>query len=121
MKYSPLTTLTIAALFLSISWGVPGLAQRPATIYDDDPAQKIPLGLSKPAYARIEADGGPIDQIRVEPPFWWVGMQHPILEVLIYDQDIRDYSVSVDYPGVKLNGVTRLENPNYLFLELEIG
>jgi glycosidase len=98
-----------------------GLFAQADNIYNDDPAQRLPLGMEKPPHRFIPAAGGKIDQVRVEPPFWWTGMQHPLLEVLIYDQGIRDYEPSVDYPGVVLRKATRLQNPNYIFVELEIG
>jgi glycosidase len=43
------------------------------------------------------------------------------LEILIYDKDVRKLQPAIDYPGVTLKQVTRLENPNYLFLLLDIG
>lgn len=56
----------------------------------------------------------------VEPPFWWAGMKNPDLQVLIHGEDIADYKVKVDYPGLKLKTVSRVQNPNYLFLDLEL-
>ena len=95
-------------------------SQNPS-IYNEDPEQRLPVGMEKPAHRFIPATGGKIDRVRVEPPFWWVGMQNPFVEVLIYDQDIRDYEPEVEYPGVSIHKVTRLANPNYIFVELEIG
>lgn len=97
------------------------LFSQPISIYNDDPAQKLPLGMELSNHGLIPATGGKVDQVRVEPPFWWVGMHHPSVEVLIYDQGIRDFEPEVKYPGVVVRKVTRLQNPNYLFVELEIG
>ncbi|MCB0641605.1 MAG: glycoside hydrolase family 13 protein, partial [Phaeodactylibacter sp.] len=58
---------------------------------------------------------------RVEPPCWWVGMAHPTVELLIYDKDIRDFEPSLQHPGVQILEVTRLQNPNYQFILLEVS
>ena len=58
---------------------------------------------------------------RVEPTFWWVGMNNPNLQLLVYGEDISSYHPSIDYPGVSLRQVIRVESPNYLFLDLVIS
>lgn len=97
------------------------LAQNDQSIYNDDPFQKLPLGMEEPEPTIIPVDGGTIDQSRVEPPFWFTGMAEPTLEILIYDQSIGDHEVKIDYAGIELKQVHRVENPNYLFVEVEIG
>lgn len=97
------------------------LSAQVSGIYNDDPAQKLPLGVEKPIHRLIPATGGKVDQVRVEPPYWWIGMANPHVEVLIYDQGIRDFEPSVQYQGVSVSHVTRLQNPNYLFVELQIA
>ncbi|MBI1226844.1 MAG: alpha-amylase [Bacteroidetes bacterium] len=78
--------------------------------------------MEKSKYRHIAATGGKVDKVRVEPPFWFTGMAHPELEVLIYDQNIKDYEVSLaNNAGVKLVEVHQVENPNYLFVDLKIG
>ena len=86
--------------------------------YDD---QKYPEGVSKAAYEIRSADGKNFQGARVEPPNWWVGMADDQVELLIYDRNIRDGEVSISYPGVSIKEVTRLENPNYLFVLISIG
>lgn len=61
---------------------------------------------------------GPID--RVEPPFWWQGFEHNELQILVHGDDIGAFEVSVDYPGVSIKRVQRVDSKNYLFLYLEI-
>jgi glycosidase len=90
-------------------------------IYNDDPLQKHPLGYEEPEFVYRDASGGTVDQARVEPPFWWVGMQERTVELVLYDENIRDFNPQVDYPGVAVQAVTRLDNPNYLFVMLDIG
>lgn len=54
----------------------------------------------------------------VDPPYWWTGMENDTLQIMLHSDDIRDCHVNVDYPGVKLLDVARLDNPNYQFLYL---
>jgi len=58
---------------------------------------------------------------RIEPMFWWVGMHNPKLQLLVHGEQISALTVQVNYPGVKLIKVHQVENPNYLFLDLEIA
>lgn len=57
---------------------------------------------------------------RIEPPCWWVGMKNPELQIMVYGHGIGEAHVSVDYPGVRLKETVKTENPNYLFLYLDI-
>jgi len=58
---------------------------------------------------------------RVEPMFWWTGMKNPKLQLIVHGNNIAASSVSFTYPGVKLAAVHKVENPNYLFLDLVIS
>ena len=58
---------------------------------------------------------------RIEPANWWVGMSNPKVQLLVHGNNIAYRSVSFNYPGVKLAKVHKVENPNYLFLDLEIS
>ncbi len=58
---------------------------------------------------------------RVEPAFWWVGMKEPRLQLLVHHKDIAKTQPQLNYAGVKLAGVTRTENPNYLFIDLVLS
>jgi glycosidase len=57
---------------------------------------------------------------RIEPMFWWVGMHNPNLQLLVHGIDISKLDVQLSYPGVSLLKVNKVENPNYLFLDLKI-
>lgn len=59
--------------------------------------------------------------LHVEPQNWWVGFENPSLQLMIHAQDIAKTTVSVDYPGVSLESVTLVQNPNYVFLNLNIS
>ena len=59
---------------------------------------------------------------RMDPPFWWVGMEHPELQVMVYGPDVGRTRVTMDgRPGVRLERVVEVENPNYAFLYLQIA
>ncbi|HVV56181.1 MAG TPA: glycoside hydrolase family 13 protein [Mucilaginibacter sp.] len=57
---------------------------------------------------------------RVEPMSWWVGMHDPNLQLLVHGKDIAARKVQLRYPGVKVMAVHKVENPNYLFIDLRI-
>jgi len=57
---------------------------------------------------------------RVEPPFWWAGMQNQDLQLMVYGKDISNTRVTVNYPGLELLETVLVENPNYLFLNLRL-
>lgn len=58
---------------------------------------------------------------RIEPPSWWIGFQEPKVQLLVYGKDISTLKPSITYPGVSLERVILVENPNYLFLDLSIS
>ncbi|MDX1941741.1 MAG: glycoside hydrolase family 13 protein [Saprospiraceae bacterium] len=55
---------------------------------------------------------------RVEPAFWWVGMKNPRLQLLIYGKDITMLQPVINYKGVRIEQVIKVESPNYLFINL---
>ncbi|MCH8567482.1 MAG: glycoside hydrolase family 13 protein [Balneolales bacterium] len=57
---------------------------------------------------------------QVEPPHWWTGFKQTELQLLVYGDNIGTARVRVDYPGVKLSRMVTTENPNYLFVYLNI-
>lgn len=57
---------------------------------------------------------------RVEPAFWYTGMKNHELQVMLYGNDIANYDVSLAYPGVSIKQVCKVENPNYLFVYLDV-
>jgi glycosidase len=57
---------------------------------------------------------------RVDPPFWWAGMEDTTLQLMFYGNKIAESNVIVNYPGVVVKNTKRVENPNYIILDLEI-
>lgn len=59
---------------------------------------------------------------RMDPPHWWIGMNDPCLQIQVQGKDIRSAEVSVDYPGVRLDSVVRLDgSPDWQYLYLTIS
>jgi hypothetical protein len=52
---------------------------------------------------------------KIEPPFWWTGMNNHQLEIMIYGDGISQYKPSIENTSIKLVEVKRTENKNYLF------
>ena len=48
-------------------------------------------------------------------------MKTPELQLMIYGRDISATGISVNYPGVELVAVTKVQNPNYLFVDLKLA
>ncbi len=62
------------------------------------------------------AQAATIDHI--EPSNWFVGMENPSLQLMVYGSDIRSMDVTIDYAGVVIDSIVRLDSPNYLFVYL---
>ena len=77
----------------------------------------ISLGLA--LFSTCSAEAASLD--RVEPPFWWQGFKHQELQLLVHGDNIGDLTPSVEYPGVSVARVERVENQNYLFIYLAIS
>ncbi len=58
---------------------------------------------------------------RVDPPSWFTGMKDDALQLMVYGTEIGSYDVKTDYPGVEVKTLVRTENPNYLFVNLNIS
>lgn len=58
---------------------------------------------------------------KVEPAFWWTGMNNPNLQLLIYGENISLCHPVINYTGVKIRQIIKVENPNYLFINLFIS
>ncbi|WP_306643753.1 alpha-amylase family glycosyl hydrolase [Sanyastnella coralliicola] len=58
---------------------------------------------------------------KVEPPYWWTGMEYDRLELMIYGDELSGSEVAVDYDGIRVLNVTSVTNDHYLFIELGIS
>ncbi len=65
--------------------------------------------------------GDKITLSRIEPGNWWVGMKNPELQLLVYGENIGLTIPKINIPGVTLKSIIKVENRNYLFLNLIIS
>jgi len=67
----------------------------------------------------VPASGG---ELRVEPANWWTGMLHNRVELLVRYPSIGAFEVNMpNARGISLEKVEKSDNPNYLFLTLNIA
>ncbi len=57
---------------------------------------------------------------RVEPPFWWTGMEKDHLQLMVYGEDIGSTNPSIQSDQIELIAVHKLKSDNYLFIDLRI-
>lgn len=55
---------------------------------------------------------------KVEPPFWYAGMQNPLLQIMFYGKNINQYDVSVSN-NIVITNVQKTHNPNYVFVTID--
>lgn len=67
---------------------------------------------------QVSAKGFEIKHL--EPLNWWIGMQHPELQLLVNGDNISALTPEINYPGVTLVSVEKTDNKNYLFINLRI-
>src|SRR5688572_15089837 len=56
--------------------------------------------------------------VRIEPPNWWVGFKDSSLQIMLYGNNIGHLQGNTESEGIHLVRTHRVENPNYLFLDL---
>jgi neopullulanase len=62
-------------------------------------------------------------QTSVFPPHWWIGMKTSSIQLLVKSNDpaFNKSAVAINYPGVKLDKTTILDNGKYLALDITIA
>ena len=59
---------------------------------------------------------------RIDPPHWWTGMSDPSLQLQVQGTSVKDAQVSVDYPGVTIDSIARLNgSSNWLYVYLNVS
>ncbi|RZA21715.1 MAG: alpha-amlyase [Lysobacteraceae bacterium] len=76
------------------------------------------LAFASPAPA-AGADRIAIDHL--EPANWWVGMRHNRVELLVHGEGVAATTPRITREGVSIVDVQRSDNPNYLFVTVEIA
>jgi glycosidase len=69
----------------------------------------------------ITANSENIDLKRIDPPSWWIGMKNPNLQLLVYGTSISATTPVIDYNGITIKSVVKVQNPNYLFINLVLS
>lgn len=57
----------------------------------------------------------------LEPANWWVGMNYHQVELMVHGDNISITQPHINYPGVSLLYVKKTDNPNYLFVTIDIA
>lgn len=57
----------------------------------------------------------------LEPANWWVGMKYHQVELMVHGDNISATQPQIDYPGAQILSVLKTDNPNYLFVTLDIA
>ena len=58
---------------------------------------------------------------RLEPTNWWTDMKQSEFQLMFYGVGIAAAEISVNYPGVSISRKQLTDNPNYVFLYLNIA
>ncbi|WP_331345950.1 glycoside hydrolase family 13 protein [Cellvibrio sp. UBA7661] len=57
----------------------------------------------------------------LEPANWWVGMKYHQVELMVHGDNISATQPHIAYPGVKILSVVKTDNPNYVFVTIDIA
>jgi len=57
---------------------------------------------------------------RIDPQFWWHNLETRDLQLLVYGTQVASYEVKLKTPGLAIKEVQKLENPNYLIVNLDL-
>lgn len=60
-------------------------------------------------------------QLKVDPAFWWSGMQEPELQIMLYGENIGNYTPTISSNDVVIKESVRLSNANYQIIYLDIS
>ncbi len=56
---------------------------------------------------------------KIEPPNWWEGMKHNKIQLMIYGEGFNN--VEIESEGIKIDKIHEVENPNYIFLDVDLS
>jgi len=59
--------------------------------------------------------------LHVEPPFWWIGMQEPNLQLMLHGDNIARFDVKSSNQNLKVISIEQVSSRNYLFVNLHIS
>ena len=55
---------------------------------------------------------------RVEPPFWYAGMNLSSVQIMFYGKNIAQYDVAISN-NIVIENIKKTENPNYVFVTID--
>ncbi len=63
--------------------------------------------------------------VKLEPAFWWAGMQNPELQLMLYSRELpslpQQIKVDIQGKGITLKSLEHTDNPHYLFINLDLS
>ena len=60
-------------------------------------------------------------QLKIEPAFWWSGMQETELQLMIHGDEIASYTPTIISNDITIKETVRLTSPNYQIIYLDIS
>ncbi|ABL99866.1 glycoside hydrolase family 13 protein [Shewanella amazonensis] len=83
-----------------------------------------PLSLSQAPHSGhgVTSSSVKVEQVKVEPLNWWVGMENPQLELMITGEGVAHSTLRLENAlGAKLLEIIPGDSPNYLFVKLDLS
>jgi len=60
--------------------------------------------------------------IKTYPSHWWIDMKNPEVQIMLHGKDIANANAyTINYPGITVKKFHKVENPNYVFIDLLIS
>ena len=72
-------------------------------------------------YMASSALAAPYEIQHLEPANWWVGMKYHQVELLVHGENISATRPAVAHSGVTIIDTKKTDNPNYLFVTIDIS
>ena len=60
-------------------------------------------------------------EIKIDPAFWWSGMQETELQLMVYGDNIASYKPEVSSQNIRIKEVVTLDSPNYQLIYLDLS
>lgn len=79
----------------------------------------LPCGVLAESSSALEENHHAIKHL--EPANWWVGMNYHQVELMVHGDNISATQPQINYPGVQILYVVKTDNPNYLFVTIDIA
>lgn len=57
----------------------------------------------------------------LDPSNWWVGMKYHKVQLMVHGDNISSLSPRVEYQGVSIVDVQKVDSPNYLFVTIDVS